>query len=185
MSGAGGRSEELRCKALEALSGDEPTSLIEAATFLSSEKGIAVALLRRLKAETRPTNRQAILYAVSWQGDVRAWWPLLKVLADVEETPAARGQAAEGIAYLFHELGRRRLARRIAIEVLLWALDDPSAEVRYYALFALGSSRDRSVIASLQTMVDDPGRCAAIAGTVGEEARDAVERIQDSTRARD
>ncbi|MBZ4421837.1 HEAT repeat domain-containing protein [Myxococcus sp. RHSTA-1-4] len=122
-------------------------------------------------------NRQAILYALSWQDDVRAWWPLVKVLADVNEAPAVRGQAAEGIGYLFARKRKNRLGYTVAMEVLLWALGDPSPEVRYYAIFALGASRDPSIIPALQKMLKDPGRSDAIVGTIGDEARSAIDWI--------
>jgi len=164
--------------ALDALSGDEREVVVEASLLLASDKGMAVPLVRKLESEHRAMNRQAILHALSWQDDLRAWWPLVKVFADVDEVPAVRGQAAEGIGYLFWRKSRDKLGYMVATQVLLWALNDPSAEVRYYAIFALGASRDHSVIPALQGMVEDPGRSSAIVGTVGEEARRAIDWIQ-------
>ncbi|WP_257452775.1 HEAT repeat domain-containing protein [Archangium lipolyticum] len=174
-----GLGQEARHAALDALSGGDQRAIVDAARLLSSGRGMAVPLLRKLKTEPRAVNRQAILYAISWQDDIRAWWPLLKVLADVDEAPAVRGQAAEGIGYLFWRKSRSKRGYLIAKDVLLWALNDPSPEVRYYAIFALGASRDHSVIAALQGMTKDSGRSNAIVGTVGEEARRAIAWIQD------
>jgi HEAT repeat protein len=170
--------QEVRHLALKALGDDDRRTVVDAARLLASGRGMAVPLLKKLKTEPRAVNRQGILYAISWQDDLRAWWPLVKVLADVDEAPAVRGQAAEGIAYLLGRKSRDRLGYLIAKEVLLWALNDSSPEVRYYAIFALGASRDGSVIPALQRMMKDSGRSDAIVGTVGEEACRAIDWIQ-------
>lgn len=174
--------EELK-QALDALRGGNRTVLLEAARRLASNKGLAVTLLQMLKEESRVSNRHGILYALSWQGDVRVWWPLLKVLANVNEVPLVRGQAAEGIAYLFWRKRQGSLAYRIAIELLTWTLSDTSAEVRYYALFALGASKDPAVIPTLRAMTEDDGRSDSIVGTVGQEAQKAIRWILDSQSA--
>lgn len=166
---------------LENLRSDERSVYVAASLRLSSCRRLAPILVEMLKTERREPNRQAILYALSWQGDVRAWWPLLKVLADVSGSTPVRRQAAEGIAYTIGLKSKTSLGYKIGIDVLIWLLTDPSVEVRYDALFALGASLDPAVLPHLQRMTDDPGTAPSVAGTVAEEARDAIGWISHGT----
>lgn len=150
-----------------------------AARELAQRNGLSRDLLHLLKAERRAPNRQAIVHALAWQNDLRAWSPMLEVLTDVREAPGVRGQAAEGIACLFPRKRRATRGYALALQVLTSMLTDPAPEVRFYAVFALGAARDRSVLPALRYLVNDRGRDASIPTTVGEEAMRAIRSMED------
>ena len=136
-------------------------------------------------------QRQAAAYALSftWSGlaDER-YMPavgeaLVMVLQNPDETPGLRGQAAEGLAYLFGPCAgarhdRRQRGYRDAGQVLVNVLTDPSAEVRFWSAFALGSMRYRAALPALQKLARTDKEMFSNWWTVGEEAADAVDTIQ-------
>lgn len=165
-------------EALVQIRADDRGSIVRAARALADAKGAAVPLLRLLALEHRPENRLGITHALAWQGDVRAWWPLLKLAANLDERPDVRGQAAEGIGYLSCEKRRGSLSYRAGIAVLAACLEDASPEVRYDAAFALGATGDLDVISILEPRQADDGRGGRIIGSVGRAVREAIEDLR-------
>lgn len=164
--------------ALKAILSVDRNTVVDASLRLSSCKGLTKILVKMLETERRVTNRHAIVYALAWQGDLRAWWPFLKLFADVSEAPLVRGQAAEGLEYLFYRKQRGSLSHRTGLQVLRWGLADPSPEVRACAVIALGASRDREVLPWLQQMTTDTGTPSSAAGTVGHQAVEAMDWVR-------
>jgi HEAT repeat protein len=152
--------------------------MVEAAKRLATDPSLASTLLRLLRVEKRIEARQAILFALSWQDDLRTWHPLIRILANSDESPKVRAQAAEGLAYKFFRKRKGSKGFKAAVEALVAALKDPSPEVRYFAVFALGASLDRAVVPVLRRMTRDRENPTGFMGTVGEEAEEAIERIQ-------
>jgi HEAT repeat protein len=110
--------------------------MVEASRRLATDPSLVSVLLKLLGVEKRVEQRQAILYALSWQNDLRTWRPLLRVLANRDESPKVRGQAAEGLAYGFFRKRKGSKGFKAALSALVAALKDPSPEVRYFAIFA-------------------------------------------------
>lgn len=164
-------------RALAAIQDDDEVARFEAAKTLSTDPAAFDPLRKLLPTTTRPENRLPIVYALSWQSDLRGWALFIRILGDPNESAAVRSQAAEGLAYNFHRKRAGASGFRAAIESLTAALTDPSPDVRYYAAFALGASGERAAIPALRKVVKDRATSKDFVGTVGGEARDAIERI--------
>jgi HEAT repeat protein len=93
----------------------------------------------------------------------------VQVLRDSREDAQLRGHAAEALAYL----GNRRAA-----PALITTLDDPSPEVRLWSAFALGELGDRRAVAPLERLAATDVTPVPGWWTVGEEAREALKRLQ-------
>jgi HEAT repeat protein len=171
-------SRRERDLALRDIRGTDRVAMVEAAKRLATAPSVLPALLKLLRVEKRVEERHAIVFALSWQNDLRTWQPLLRVLANPQESPRVRAQAAEGLAYLFFRKKKDSKGFRAAISALVAALKDPSPEVRYFAVFALGASLDRRVLPVLRKMTKDSESPKGLVGTVGEEAEEAIECIQ-------
>ncbi|WP_226993993.1 HEAT repeat domain-containing protein [Myxococcus hansupus] len=170
-------SDEQREAALQALVGSNPTAIIQAANLLSGDSTTTPRLLELLEVESRPASRQGILFALSWHGDVSLWGLMLRILADVQEAPVVRGQAAEGVAYLFYKVQPETEEFELAARTLLKALEDPSLEVRYGVIFALGASRHLSFLPVLEALIEDPTPVPGWNDTIGRKAADAIESL--------
>lgn len=95
---------------------------------------------------------------------------LISVLSNERESPKVRAQAAE-------VLGGRR--ERRALFPLLTALDDASAEVRFWAAFALGQLGDPYALTALERVVTTDQAVLPGWGPIGKEAEEAVQHILD------
>ena len=158
---------------IAALSSDDPVS---AARQLSTMRGLRTHLLAALEHEKRAENRCAIVYALAWQDDVRAWWPLMRLAADVNEHESVRDFACEGLAYLFPKKRRTTLGHRAALHLFTELAHSSSHVLRVAAVFALSESRDPAAATVLRALRDD-ARLAA-------EARRALEHLQRTTSRR-
>jgi HEAT repeat protein len=83
-----------------------------------------------------------------------------------------RAQAAEGLG---------TLTRKASVGVLLDALTDSESKVRFWAAYALGEIGDRRALSALQTLTTDRAKVDGF-GTVGSEARSAIDRIMQRTK---
>jgi HEAT repeat protein len=154
------------------LVGEDRVAMVEAARRLAEKEGASPKLRELLRHEQREATRHAILYALSWQRDPRAWPIFVRVLSDRSESALVRGQAAEGLAYNFHRKRKGSAAFESAFAALVSASRDASPEVRYYVAFALGASRDERALPVLRKMTK--GRAVAA------EAREAIDRLSPS-----
>lgn len=169
-------------RALAQIQKDDEVTRVEAARTLSTDPASFVPLRSLLKAATRPETRLSIVFALSWQRDMRSWAIFTRILGDETESPAVRAQAAEGLAYNFYRKRRGKSSFQSAIELLETALTDPSPEVRYYAAFALGASGERGAIPALRRIAKDRSTSTNFVGTVGDEAMDAINQIKSCPR---
>lgn len=135
--------------------GSDPRAIVNAATLLSGDPTTTGELLELLKVEDRAEPRQGLLYALSWHGDLRTWGLMVRILADARETPKVRGQAAEGLAYMFDLVGAESPEFQLAAKTPLQALSDPSLEVRYNAIFAIGATKHPPLIPALEALLGD------------------------------
>ena len=180
-------SKATRCRFssidLTNLEDDDLVVKIEAAKRLAASKTAFAPLRDLLKLSTSIETRFAIVFALSWQNDLRVWKTLISLLRDEHESPRVRAQAAEGLANMFHRKRKGTTGFNAALVVLTNALKDVSSEVRYFAAFALGASRDPSVVPALRRLRHDQATSEAYVGTVGDEVSTAIADILASTKA--
>ncbi|WP_233595459.1 MULTISPECIES: HEAT repeat domain-containing protein [Corallococcus] len=166
------------------LVGADPDVIIQAAKALSSDRSTTATLLGLLQSERRVETRQGLLYALCWHGDLGTWDVMVHILADPREAPQVRGQAAEGLSYLFMSVRTDSPEFDGAVHALREALNDPSPEVRYCAVNALGSTGHPPLIPVLQEMRGDRTPIPGWVGTVSEEASRAIEALEGLHRMR-
>jgi len=115
-------------------------------------------------------RRRAAARALGWMPRTRtcAARALSEALTDVSQPVSVREEAAESLAYL---------SSRSSIPPLISVLDDPSVQVRFWSVFALGSIRNRrsghsypEVIAPLEAMLSDHHSLNETWWTVAREA---------------
>ena len=106
-----------------------------------------------------------------WSGKVPAsiFYP---IVSSPDEDPNLRGYAAEGIGIRVPR--RPKSEMRKAVEVLLPCLDDPSAEVRFWAVFALAAMNARPALPKLRRLARKDHADGPFGWSVAEEAKDAV-----------
>ncbi len=170
-------SPEEREAAFAALRGQDLAGIPAAAKKLSDDPTTTARLLELLDGETRPEARQGILYALSWHADLGTWGLMIRIFADPRETPAVRGQAAEGLSYMFYKLQAGCPEFEAGVVALLDGLKDGSPEVRYCAVHALGATRQRRFIPVLEKMLEDKTPVPGWMGTVADEAARAIETL--------
>lgn len=129
------------------------------------------ALLATLDATSSPLVRQAIVYALGTFGDPRDVPRLVQILVDDAEPRNVRGFAAEALA----ELGANS-----AVEPLLSVVKDAPAEVKFWAIHALGEIAGEDAIASLEPLRKST-EVLPQWGSIADEAQDAIERIKSRT----
>ena len=178
---------------LSVLKGKRPSLWMPAAVAISqleSKRMIRPLIQIMLDPSRSVGQRQSAAYALSftWSGlaDARYMTSIgeafVTILQKKHESPGLRGQVAEGLAYLHGPCtgaprDRRRRSYRESGQILITALGDSAAEVRFWAVFALGSMRYRAALPILRKLAKtDNGRFGDW-GPVCEEAADAVARI--------
>lgn len=171
-------SPEQRDAALHALVGADPGAVVEAALLLSEDASTTSQLVQLLETQSRPEVRQGILYALCWHGQPGLWDLMVEVLSNPREDPKVRGQAAEGLSYLFSYLTTDSREFTSGVNALLEALNDSSVEVRYCAVHALGATGHPPLIPVLERMREDPTPAPGWIGTVADEARRALEFLE-------
>jgi HEAT repeat protein len=160
--------------ALLAVLEDQDSALRRAAVQALGDLGIeeavhslSAALFEDKAAEVRAFAAQALGCLIS-QDTVE---PLLLTLKNQSEEPGVRGHAAEGLAH-------KRNAR--IVPALIDALRDNSAEVRFWAAFALGQQGDPEALPELEKLVATDKAVVPGWWAVNKEAADAVKIIQSS-----
>lgn len=171
--------QEQRESALKDILGADRDAMVRAAKLLSSDKSTTSRLLELLETADRVETRHAILFALTWHTHLGLWELMLRIFADRQEAPLVRGQAAEGLAYMFHLVRADSKEFGVAVHALREALKDPSPEVRYCAVHALGATRHPPLIPVLKEMLEDQTPVEGWVGTVGDEAARAIEWIED------
>jgi HEAT repeat protein len=153
-----------------------PTLAVEVLEALSSLGGNRALkeLTRSLRDKTLPLSvRIEACYGLAhrWTGKLPTsiFYP---IVSSTEEEPSLRGYAAEGIGT---RVGRRRTGEaRKAVEVLLPCLDDHSAEVRFWVVFALAGLDAKQALPKLRRLVRHDHANGPFGWSVSEEAKDAI-----------
>jgi hypothetical protein len=93
---------------------------------------------------------------------------LARCLADPAQPLPAREEAAESLAYA----GGRVSTTREVMAALLFAIQDPNARIRFWAVFALGSGcrRHPQAVPALESVLDDSESPPGNWWPVGREA---------------
>jgi HEAT repeat protein len=126
-------------------------------------------LLKTLQVDEDMQSRRAAAYALGLIGDTSAVPDLIAVLCDPAQPPALRGMVAEALA----DLGDTSAASGLH-DVLF----EPSAEVRFWAAYALGRLGTSDVVAALKRLSSDGAEVPGY-GTVAEESARAISLILD------
>ncbi len=170
-------SEEMREAAFADLREGDLGRVVRAAKLLADDRepGTTIRLVDLLDGEARMEVRHAVLYALAWHGDLETWELMVRVVSDPNEHPRVRGQAAEGLAYGFHLLSPGSQRFEAGVAALTSAVEDPSPEVRYCAVHALGATRHRSLASVIERLLGDATPVPGWIGTVGDEAARALE----------
>jgi HEAT repeat protein len=161
---------------LRALEDDHEPSVRAGSAHALGELDDPVAvepLIRALTMDPSADVRRMAAWSLGRIGDDSALNPLIAVLNNPKDDPSLRAECAEALG----ELGLEA-----AVMPLLEALCDTSAEVRFFAAFALGLIGDPAALPALQHMAATDGGIAQGWGPVREEAADAIKAINVRSR---
>lgn len=155
---------------ISALKDKSPILRAEAARQLGLIQGkrAIVPLAEVLCTDVDAEVREAASYALGYLQDPRSFNALLEALRDVNQSPLVRGMAAEQLA---------SFSRFPAIPSLIVALHDPSAEVRFWAAYALGALGASEALPDLERLAATDTESVPGWWSVAKEARDAIENI--------
>jgi HEAT repeat protein len=131
------------------------------------------ALISRLDEDPEDEVRAAAAAALGVLGSRKSADALCRRITDPSEDDEVRGFSAEALG---HVLAHRPRSMK-SLEVLRAALTDPSANVRFWAVFALGEAGDISDVARLQQLEADAAEAFGGA-TVADEARQSIKQIR-------
>jgi HEAT repeat protein len=162
--------------ALMGLTGDHAAAVRVAAVNALGELGARRAwtvLARAARRDPDVEVRCAAVYSLQYFSSNRSANVLRAVFDNHAESSLIRGQAAESLA----RMGR---AGRRGVPALRAALAEPTAEIRFWAAYALGYLGTEEVVEDLHRLVDD-GAVVEPFGSVGEEARQAISTIRGLT----
>lgn len=161
--------------ALRDIQSDERSLIVAAGKVLADDKASTSALVELLGKERRPENRQGILYALAWHGDLSIWDQMVEIVADTTEHPKVRGQAAEVLSYMFIDQEPGTRSFNAAVAVLIEATKDPSPEVRYCAANTIGTSGYLPLRPHLEALLGDRDPVEGWVGSVADEAERSLE----------
>ncbi len=145
----------------------------------------APALLQVLGTAREPQRRWAAAYALTWLMDEHAFEPLLGLLQDRAEPDRLRTQAAEALTYLLGDVPRADRRWQSAAAAFLAGLKEPSADLRFWCIYALGMLRAEQALPQLREIVQHDRAIAPSNGAeLAAEAEDAIAAIQQEHRER-
>lgn len=157
---------------LAAIQSPDPVLRWEAAKALetlNSKRSVTV-LLELLQGAEQPETRQAAAYVLGFLHDPRAVKTLIAVLGCADEDPVVRSQAAEALGYL---------GDRAASPALREGLSDPSADVRFWCVFALTLVEGADAIPVLERVAQmDHALVPEFRRTVSDEARQMIDHVR-------
>lgn len=123
-------------------------------------------------------NRVAAVYTLSWlhqKDKTEALQALLNIVNRVDENPALRGQALEGLG-IQRPTKRHKLWPDVELAILN-GLNDRRVEVRFWACYAAGTLQMKSALPRLQELAHNDLALCSNWWRVSEEAADAIEWI--------
>lgn len=150
-------------------------SAIQALGMIGSRRA-APSMVAVLLEDEHDRVRGMAANALSRIADPRAKAALYQIATDKDAPANVRGDAIETLTN--HADDRR-------IPVLLEALHDPSAEVRFWAVFTLGQVGGADVLPELERLATTDDEVVPHWWSVGREAQDAIEAIRARTEGHD
>lgn len=161
------------------LSNPRPQLWRQAATSLSliATKRHLTALLSILATSVDPLQRETVVYTLSFFTKCPVTPEVISVLtataANKAETPSVRAQALEGLGNKLSQEIALNLYQE-AVTVIIEALDDPEAEIRFWACFAVSALDIKEALPKLETLARNDRAIVPGWRSVGEEAEDAI-----------
>jgi hypothetical protein len=155
---------------VRALGSEQAELQAEAASaigLLPSDEGVD-PLVNRLRGDPVVFVREAAAYGLGLLAVDGALGALVGAMNDRREIPSVRGTAAEALSHFGAE----------AVEPLIEALKDDSAEVRFWAAFSLGELGDPGALPELARVASTDTGVVEGWGTVRKEAADAINTIE-------
>lgn len=155
----------------------DPTTLFEMARkIMRKPSPRAVDWMCRL-ARTHPSP-EGRLFATYWlRESQRASETLVEILEDRGEYVEIRAEAAESLGYIWEWANRSHFVFRWVASRLMAALEEPEAEIRFWACYSLGVMRVRKAIPALRGLAAHDDRLVTGWWKVSEEATDAIGKI--------
>lgn len=136
-------------------------------------------LAETVKHHADPEVRGGAIHALAGWEEARARRLLLAVVEDGRQPAIARAEAAEGLAFLM--MGESGSERVRAVRALRLALDDASARVRFWSLYALGMLHAEEARSDVESLVGDVSVWSDGWWSVGDEARDVLDVMSGGT----
>lgn len=145
---------------------------LEAAKSLGilESKRATKSLIEAMLTAGNIEKRVASAYALGLLCDKRGIKPLVSILGDKDAPPQVRAQSAEALTYFNNK-------SRDVIKVIMLGLQDPSAEVRFWSIFALGELKVKKAIRELERVAATDNTILPGWWSVGEEASNALKKI--------
>lgn len=166
---------------IDLLQDSNPEVRLEASKSLANFGGNKAlrATIKILRSTNNPEIRQLAAYTLSFMGEIGAIVPLISVLENSHESPAIRGQAAEGIGYLLStpQPHPEHLFKR-AHKVLLESLSEAAVEVRFWSIFALGCLKSHLALPRLKELAQIDREICPGFWSIQKEAEDAISSIE-------
>ena len=157
-----------------------------ALSLLESKRPTRRLIALLLDSERAREQRYAAGYALAFTNcalrDPRVTDVFLTVVQDQHVPSNVRGVVAEGLGNMFGGCfggpGDQESRYDETGQVLMGLLHDPAPEVRFWAAFAVGSLRSRPALPALEQLARTDTAWFGGWWTVGEEASDAMDRIE-------
>jgi HEAT repeat protein len=128
-------------------------------------------LIRLFRTTRSWLKRQAAVFALGQLADKRAERLLIRVLLDPKEVAKTRGFAGEALGLLG--------PKPQILKVLVAALEDESAEVRYAALCGIGALRSKTALPAVKSLLSDD-TVGAGQSTIADRAAKVIKDIEAS-----
>lgn len=148
----------------------EPLVIWEVAKALCSLGEGREEFLSLIETAPSEVHRLAAAHALGILGDSSTVPLLIQLLSCRKEPSELRARVAEALGYI---------GDRQALPALLSSTADPSAEVRFWAVFALGCLGDRRAVPALKQLAQEDHEMVEDWGTVAQEAALALKEIQE------
>jgi HEAT repeat protein len=174
---------------LRVLSGDRSALWMPSAVALSlleSKRPTRHLIALLLDPQRAGEQRYAAGYALAFTScalrDPRVTDAFVTVVQNQRVPSNVRGVVAEGLGNMFggcfNGPGDQESRYDETGQVLIGLLHDPAPEVRFWAAFAVGSLRYRPALPALKQLASTDTAWFGGWWTVGEEASDAIDRIE-------
>lgn len=144
--------------------------------MLPSKRAVIPLIDVMLSPEEDPWARRLAAQSLGWLDEAEGRDALFRVVKDQTVPPEVRGDAAEALSYF-------RDTR--SVPILLDQLRDPSPDVRFWAVFALGQLAEPDVLPELERIAASDDAVLPQWWSIRKEALDAIRSIKARAEWRD